>query len=122
MVFVSNHQDTAELYALALEAAGFAVACAPDVAAALALIDTIPPAAIIVHFLPRNDPAAIGALLRQGRPATVLIGLFSIHLPVATLQKVLASFDDVALIPCSPDTLVSRLLRLEEIKQRQQSA
>lgn len=122
VVFVSNHQDTAELYALALEAAGFSVECASDTAAALAVMGPTTPVAVVVHVLPRNDPAAIGALLRQGRPGTVLIGLFSIQLPVATLAAVLKFFDDVVLIPCAPDALVSRVVRLEEMKRRQESA
>ena len=122
VVFVSNHQDTADLYAFALEEAGFAVVCAPDIASALAVIGAEPPTAIVVHFVPRNDPAAIGALLRQGRPGTVLFGLFSIQLPVKTLETVLAYFDDVVLIPCAPDALVTRLMRLEEMKRPQESA
>ncbi len=122
VVFVSNHQDTADLYAFALEEAGFAVVCAPDVASALAVIGADMPTAIVVHFMPRNDPAAIGALLRQGRAGTVLIGLFSIQLPVKTLETVLSYLDDVVLIPCPPDALVSRLMQLEEMKRPQESA
>lgn len=122
VIFVSNHEDTADLYAFALEQAGYAPHCSPDIHAALTVLGSSAPLAVIVHLLPRHDPAAIGALLRQGRSATVLIGLLSMQLPVETLTHVLEVFDDVVLIPCSPDALVARVAKLEQAKRRQQSA
>jgi hypothetical protein len=43
-------------------------------------------------------------------------------LPVALLKHVLDHFDDVIMIPCSPDALVARVMRLQEKKRKQMSA
>jgi DNA-binding response OmpR family regulator len=122
VLLVSNHPDTAEVYSSALEAAGFSVLCAPDVEAALAVIGPDAPRGIIVDLLPRQDPVALGAMLREGRPATFLVGLLSMEIPLSALKPVLDVFDDVVLVPCSPEALVVRLLKLDRTRQRQPSS
>lgn len=122
VLFVSNHADTADLYSYALEQAGYRVKCVADMHAAITAAGTPIPLAIVVHLLPRHDPVAVGALLRQGRPSTVIIGLISMQLSIDALKRVLGVFDDVVMIPCTPDALVSRVVGLERVKRRQASA
>jgi hypothetical protein len=69
--------------------------------------------------MPQHDAVALGALLREGRPDTVLVGLFSMQLPMSALKQLLEVFDDIVLIPCAPDALVSRIKRLEQLKKRE---
>lgn len=121
-MIVTTHADTAELYAFALEHAGFAVRCVPTPDEAVpACLDT-PPMAVVIHVSPRVNAEAIGTALRRASPSTALIGLFSMQLPMTSLKTVLDAFDDVVMIPCSPDALVARLGRLLERKRRQASA
>jgi DNA-binding response OmpR family regulator len=122
VLFVSNHPDTAELYAYALEDAGFSVQCAADIEAALAVIGSDVPSVIIVHLLPRQNPTTIGAQLRKGRSSAVLIGLMSVQLPLASLKPMLDVFDDVVLIPCTPEALVGHVIKLEQEKPRRSPA
>lgn len=122
VLLVTEHDDTAELYQLGLEQAGFLVQRCGAVEEATDVCRLSAPTAIVVHFTPRHDPAAAGVLLRAGNPRAVLIGLFSIQLPLASLRRVLDTFDDVIIIPCTPDALVARVVRLKERKQKQASA
>jgi DNA-binding response OmpR family regulator len=112
VLLVTNHPDTADLYAFALNRAGFTVTSAATPGEALKTCHDAPPDAVIVHFAPAENPAKIGESLRQSNPHMILIGLFSMQLPMTALQHVLQTFDDVILIPCPPDALVTRLQRL----------
>lgn len=120
--FVSGHPDTAELYATALEQAGFRCIGISSAEQAVATARQAPPLAVVLHVHPNQDPAAIGLRLRQAAPGAALIGLFSMQPPTPRLKDVLRSFDDVMMIPCSPDSLVVRVLRLVEGKRREESA
>lgn len=122
VLLVSNHPDTVELYAFALEHAGFSCRGIRTTAEALASARQSAPLAIVLHIHPSEDPAEVGRSLRQAAPLAALIGLFSMQLPLASLKHVLQSFDDVLLIPCSPDALVARLLTLLETKRRRQES
>jgi DNA-binding response OmpR family regulator len=82
------------------------------------MLGNVAPLAIIVQIMPHHDAAALGAMLREGRPDTMLVGLFSIQLSVTTLKTLLQVFDDVVLIPCAPDALVARIRKLERLKKR----
>jgi DNA-binding response OmpR family regulator len=108
--FVTGHQDTAELYGFALEHAGFAVRWLKSPAHAVEACRADPPAAAVVHFAPvrRSGRCQPGPASRPAA-AAALIGLFSMALPAATLKQVLGNLNDVLMIPCSPDRLVSRL-------------
>ena len=117
VVLVTNHPDTAELYAFGLERAEFAVTPVTSTREAVRICRAAPPDAVIVHFAPAENPAEVGATLRQSNPEMILIGLFSMRLPMTTLQQVLKTFDDVILIPCPPDALVARLQRLLKKKK-----
>ncbi|HSL21843.1 MAG TPA: hypothetical protein VK886_09920 [Vicinamibacterales bacterium] len=119
---MTAHPDTADLYGLALEQAGFAVLSCNEPQQALAPRDLHAPLAIVVHFRPKDDPLQIGGSLRRAWPQAVLLGLFSMQLPVTALKNVLETFDDVVMIPCSPDALISRLARLEVGRRNQNSA
>jgi DNA-binding response OmpR family regulator len=121
-MLVTPHDDTAELYRFALERAGYAVERCRTPQEALEAGRHITPLAIVVHFTPRENPAAIGAALRSLSLRTVLVGLFSIQLQMSALRQVLETFDDVIMIPCTPDALVARVVGLEERKQKQASA
>jgi DNA-binding response OmpR family regulator len=121
-MLVTDHDDTAELYTLALEHAGFAVQRFHEPAEVVRASRTTPPLAVVVHFSPRQDPAAVGVTLRSVGFRTVLLGLFSIQLPLTALRDVLETFDDVIMIPCSPEALVTRIVRLGERKAKQASA
>lgn len=114
VLLVTSHADTAELYGFALEHAGFSVRCVPETDEAVDTCRATPPLAVIVHFRPKHDPLAVGSALRQASIQPALLGLFSMRLPIATLTKVLESFDDVVMIPCSPDTLIERLTKVME--------
>lgn len=117
VLLVISHGDTADLYTIALENAGYQVARAPRLSdAARACRDTTCDA-VIVNVLPRDDASRMGAAFRDARPGLVLIGLLSMQLPLATLEEVLRVFDEVVLIPCAPDALVSRLDRLLQQKK-----
>jgi DNA-binding response OmpR family regulator len=122
VILVTDHEDTAELYRLALEHAGYSVQRCLTANDAVDACAVSAPLAIVVHFTPRHDAAATGAMLRSHNPGSVLIGLFSIQLQLSTLRDVLDHFDDVIMIPCVPETLVSRIVRLQERKRRQASA
>lgn len=122
VTLVTDHDDTAELYSLALGRAGFDVARCTSIDAAVEACRARSPLAVVVHFTPRHDAASVGSVLRAGNPGTVLIGLFSIQLPLSTLRQVLDHFDDVIMIPCAPEALVARIVRLQERKRRQASA
>jgi DNA-binding response OmpR family regulator len=122
VLLVSGHPDTAELYACAFEQAGFLCTGTRTEDEALAAARNATPAAVILHVHPNQDPAAIGVALRRAAPGAALIGLFSMRLPPPRLKEVLRSFDDVVLIPCPPDALVLRVMRLVERKRREESA
>lgn len=122
VTLITEHDDTAELYRLVLEQAGFRTERFDTVDRAVSAPRSQPPAAIIVQFTPRQDPAAVGRILRSSNPDVVLIGLFSIQLPLSTLRHVLHHFDDVIMIPCTPEALVAHVVRLQERKNRQASA
>jgi DNA-binding response OmpR family regulator len=107
--FVTSHQDTAELYGFALEHAGFATRWLKSPAHAVEACRADPPAAAVVHFAPVDDPLDVSQALRAACGRGALIGLFSMALPAATLKQVLGNLNDVLMIPCSPDRLVSRL-------------
>jgi DNA-binding response OmpR family regulator len=122
VLFVSNHPDTAELYSFALKHAGFDCVCVETAQAAVALSRETIPGAIVLHLHPNEGPEEIGSALRQNAPGTALIGLFSVQLSSARLKQILRSFDDALLIPCTPDALVARVVRLMETRRRQESA
>jgi DNA-binding response OmpR family regulator len=122
VLLVSGHPDTAELYTCALEQAGFECTGTRTADEAVAVARSTRPLAVILHVHPNQDPAAIGVSLRQAAPAAALIGLVSMPLPPPRLKEVLRSFDDVVLIPCTPDALIVRVTRLVERKRRQESA
>lgn len=121
-MLVTDHDDTADLYRFALEQADFSVQRYVTIDESVVASRTSAPLAIVVHCTPRHDPAAVGAVLRACNPRAVLIGLFSIQLPLTLLKRVLDHFDDVIVIPCSPDALVTRVMRLQEKKRKQISA
>jgi DNA-binding response OmpR family regulator len=114
--FVTGHQDTAELYGFALEHAGFAVRWLKSPAQAIEACRADPPAAAIVHFAPIDNPVDISLALRPASGRAALIGLFSMTLPSVTLKQVIGTLNDVLMIPCSPDRLVSRLSFIIEHK------
>lgn len=122
VLLVTGHDDTAELYRFALERAGYAVERYRTPVEAVEACRSLAPVAIVVHFTPRENPTAVGAAFRSLTLRTVLVGLFSIQLPISALRQVLESFDDVIMIPCTPDALVSHVVRLQERKQKQASA
>ncbi len=122
VMLVTGHDDTAELYRFALERSGYSVQRYRTPPDAVAACRRTTPLAVVVHFAPREDAVATGAALRSISLRTVLVGLFSIQLPMSALAQVLETFDDVIMIPCAPDALVTRVARLEERKQRQASA
>lgn len=122
VILVTEHDDTAELYQLALEHAAFRVTRCRAIEEAEAACRARRPIAIVVHFAPRHDPVAAGSLLRAENPQAVLIGLFSIQLSQESLKGVLDKFDDAIVIPCSPDALVTRIVRLHQRKEGQASA
>lgn len=122
VILVTTHPDTADLYGLALEQAGFAVHCCGEPVQALMPFEPHAPLAVVVHFRPKDDPLQIGGSLRRAWPQAVLLGLFSMQLPVAALKTVLETFDDVVMIPCSPDALIARLARLEVSRRNTSSA
>ena len=117
VLLVTNHPDTAELYAFALERAGFTVNTAANAGEAIRACHDAPPDATVVHFAPAENPGEVGKALRQANVKMILIGLFSMQLPMTTLQQILEIFDDVILIPCPPDALVNRVRRLLEKKK-----
>ena len=117
VLLVTNHPDTAELYAFALERAGFTVNTAANPREAVRACQDAPPDVTVVHFAPAENPTDVGRTLRESSAEMILIGLFSMQLPVTTLQQLLHFFDDVILIPCPPDALVDRLQRLLEKKK-----
>lgn len=114
--FVTSHQDTAELYGFALEHAGFATRWLKSPAQAVEACRADPPTAAVVHFAPVDDPLGVSVALRQACGRATLIGLFSMVLPSSTLKQVLGNLNDVLMIPCSPDRLVSRLTFIIEHK------
>src|SRR5512132_4108864 len=93
VTLVTDHDDTAELYRMALERADFVTARCRTVDEAVEACRATAPIAIVVHFAPRHDPATVGSVLRAGNPGSVLIGLFSIQLSLSTLKHVLDNFD-----------------------------
>lgn len=107
---------------MALERADFSTARCRTVDEAVEACRAAAPIAIVVHFAPRHDPATVGSVLRAGNPGSVLIGLFSIQLSLSTLKHVLDNFDDVIMIPCAPEALVARVMRLQERKRKQKQA
>jgi DNA-binding response OmpR family regulator len=119
ILLISRHADTRDLYGYALEQAGFACKGIPSIPDAVAQARQASPAALVVQLHPSDDPAEIGQQIREAVPRAALIGLVSMQLPVSTLKQVLASFDDVVLIPCSPDALVARLTRLLRTRNSQ---
>ncbi len=121
-MLVTGHDDTAELYRFALERAGYAVRRYRAPQDAVEDCSRIAPFAVVVHFTPREDPTAVGVALRSISLRTILVGLFSIQLPISALHRVLETFDDVVMIPCTPDALVGHIVRLQERKQKQASA
>lgn len=122
VTLVTDHDDTADLYRLALEQAEFKVERCTSIDAAVDICRSRASMAIVVHITPRHDPASAGLMLRSANPGAILIGLFSIQLPLSTLRDVLDQFDDVIMIPCVPEALVGRIVRLQERKRRQASA
>jgi DNA-binding response OmpR family regulator len=122
VLLVSRHSDTRELYGYALGQAGFACRGVASLADAVTDAGQVASNAVIVQLHPTDDPAEVGRAVRQAVPRAALIGLVSMQLPVATLKQVLGTFDDVVLIPCSPDALVARVTRLLRTRKRQESA
>jgi DNA-binding response OmpR family regulator len=122
VLLVSNHPDTAELYAYALDLAGFEVHCSEDPHGTPVPPISATPIAVIMHLLPRHDPLAVGALLRQRAPGAMLIGLISVRLRPETLDSMLAIFDDVVMIPCMPDALVKRLASPKLVRRRSEQS
>jgi DNA-binding response OmpR family regulator len=121
VLLISRHADTRDLYGYALEEAGFTCKGIPSIPDAMVQARETSPAALVVQLHPTDDPAEIGLKMREAVPRAALIGLVSMQLPVSTLKQVLGSFDDVVLIPCSPDALVARLNRLLRTRNRQES-
>jgi CheY-like chemotaxis protein len=110
VLVVDDFEDTRELYASALEAAGFAVAEAQDGEEALERIEAVRPALVVMDLsMPRVDGwEATRRLKANPRSAdTIVIALtgHSTHLGLQKARDVGA--DAVLAKPCLPNDLIA---------------